>query len=264
MKTMSEVFELVNAANGVMFLRCRAISVPHGFSTRVGGESAGPFESLNLGVSCGDDAAIVTRNRARWFEALGLAPSVMLHQIHGAVVHGVEAPPQETLFGDGLVTANAELPVSVFTADCTPILLHDADSGAVGAVHAGWRGTVAQIARAAVEAFATRYGTRPERLQAAIGPAIGPCCLEVGPEVGEAAAQSAWPGWERAVIAKAPKAHFDLFAANRDQLRAAGLPESRIHVSGLCTVCRSDLFYSWRRDQAHTGRMIATIAGARA
>ena len=258
-----EQFRLVSAANGVTYLTCPGLGAPHGFSTRLGGESAAPFDSLNLGVSAGDDEATVRRNRARWADALGFEqPIVSLYQVHGKDVHAVDARPSETLYGDGVVSASYGLPISVFTADCTPVLLHDPVSGAVGAVHAGWRGTVARVVQVAVETMGRRYGAEPARIRAAIGPAIGPCCFEVGHEVVEAAGEAGWSGWEGAVVPKEPRPHFDLFAANESQLIEAGLAPEHVFNSRLCTSCRSDWFYSWRRDQGKTGRLQAAIASA--
>lgn len=262
--TMSNMFHLETADNGVTYLVCSALQAPHGFSTRQGGESEGAFAALNLGVSAGDDEATVRRNRSRWAEALGFeAPIVSLHQIHGGVVHAVDQRPGEALKGDAVVTATESLPISVFTADCTPILLHDPVTGAVGAVHAGWRGTVAQVAGAAVAAMATHYGARPADICAAIGPAIGPCCFEVGDEVAAAIADCAWPGWERAIVSGHAKPHVDLFTANQDQLVNAGLLPANVHNSGMCTFCEADKFYSWRRDHGVTGRLQAAIARPR-
>jgi hypothetical protein len=261
---MTEQFRLVTAANGVAYLTCPALGAPHGFSTRLGGVSAGPFSALNLGLSAGDDEQAVRENRRRWAAALELdGPIVSLHQVHGAEVHALDALPGEALKGDAVLTRAPELPVSVFTADCTPVLLHDPETGAVGAVHAGWRGTVARVVVEAVKAMAREYGARPETIRAAIGPAIGPCCFEVGHEVVAAARENAWPGWEHAIVPRTPRPHFDLFAANVAQLEWAGLDPARIFSSGLCTSCRADWFFSWRREGGKTGRLQAAIARPR-
>lgn len=257
---MPTTYQLETAANGVRYLSFPGLGTPHGFSTRLGGRSEGPFSGLNLGISCGDEEPVVRGNRALWAEALGVeAPIVSLHQVHGPEVHAVEARPAETLYGDAVVSRTAGLPISVFTADCTPILLHDPVTGAVGAVHAGWRGTVAHVVQAAVEALQGRFGASPGTIRAAIGPAIGPCCFEVGHEVAEAAKARAWPGWEAAIVPREPRPHFDLFTANQGQLEASGLRPEHIFNSRLCTVCHPELFYSWRRDQGKTGRLQAVI-----
>jgi hypothetical protein len=129
----------------------------------------------------------------------------------------------------------------------------------VGAVHAGWRGTVAQVVMNATRRMVDELGADPARIRAAIGPAIGPCCFEVGEEVAEAFA--AWP--QAVVRDERPKPHVDLFTANRDQLLAAGLKPAHVYVSHVCTSCQADLYYSWRRDHGKTGRMQAAIAGGR-
>ncbi len=151
--------------------------------------------------------------------------------------------------GDALIENQPGSVVAVKTADCMPILLVDERSRAVAAVHAGWRGTAARIAVEAVAAMGGRFGTRPEDLHAAIGPGIGKCCYEVGPEV---AAQFGGQG----------RGHIDLAAANRRQLEESGVTPQRIYASNLCTMCRGEEFDSFRRDQAAAGRMYS-FAGIR-
>ena len=151
--------------------------------------------------------------------------------------------------GDALIENQPGSVVAVKTADCIPILLVDERSRAVAAVHAGWRGTAAQIAAEAVTAMTARFGTRAEDLHAAIGPGIGKCCYEVGAEV---AAQFGGQG----------RGHIDLAAANRRQLEESGVTPRRIYASNLCTMCRAEEFDSFRRDQAAAGRMYS-FAGIR-
>src|SRR5207249_4464730 len=139
------------------------------------------------------------------------------------------------------------LRIGVKTADCLPILLVDERRRAVGAVHAGWRGAVARIAHKTVDAMAARWSSRPEDLHAAIGPGIGPCCFEVGPEV---ALQFGLP---------AERNRIDLPDAVRRQLLDAGLDSRRIYTAGLCTVCHADEFHSFRRDREKAGRMFSVI-----
>jgi YfiH family protein len=148
--------------------------------------------------------------------------------------------------GDALLDDTPGSVVAVKTADCVPILLADERRRAVAAVHAGWRGTVAQIVRRAVDSMRDRFGTAPSDLHAAIGPAIGKCCYEVGPEV---AAHFGGQG----------RGHIDLPAANRDQLAAAGLDPSRIYVANLCTRCNAADFHSFRRDKEASGRLHSFI-----
>ena len=151
--------------------------------------------------------------------------------------------------GDALLEATPGAVVAVKTADCIPVLLIDVRHHAVAAIHAGWRGTVAGIVGRAVEAMRARFATGAAELHAAIGPGIGQCCYEVGPEVAEHFGR---PG----------RAHIDLPAANRDQLLAAGVVPERIYLSDLCTQCRPDEFHSYRRDKEDAGRLYS-FAGIR-
>lgn len=148
--------------------------------------------------------------------------------------------------GDALLEKTPGAVVAVKTADCIPILLADERHRAVAAVHAGWRGTAAEIAAHAVEAMRDSFGTAPADLYAAIGPGIEPCCYEVGPEV---AARFGIEG----------RAHLDLPSINRSQLAEIGIPKERIYVSGLCTMCRAEELHSFRRDGDAAGRMHAFI-----
>lgn len=137
--------------------------------------------------------------------------------------------------------------VGVKTADCAPILLVDAKCRKVAAVHAGWRGAVTGVAPKTLEAMVARWGTGPEEIHAAIGPCIGPCCFEVGPEV---AIQFGEP---------AARVRIDLAGFIRRQLLDAGVPETQIYLAGLCTYCRADLFHSFRRDREKAGRLLSVI-----
>jgi YfiH family protein len=173
-------------------------------------------------------------------------PLATLDQVHSAVCVDACGRAGKLGRGDALLSNVPGTLVGVRTADCLPILLADERRRAVAAVHAGWRGTVAGIAARAVEAMHERFGTRPEDLHAAIGPGIGACCYEVGPEV---AAHFGVEG----------RAKIDLAGANRQQLAAAGLGEDRIYVCGLCTMCLAAEFHSFRRDGERAGRMYSVI-----
>jgi YfiH family protein len=172
-----------------------------------------------------------------------------LKQIHSSSCVAAEGRSGLLGEGDALLENRPGSVVAVKTADCIPILLVDERLHAVAAVHAGWRGTAARIAAEAVTAMAGRFGTRAEDLHAAIGPGIGKCCYEVGPEV---AAQFGGQG----------RGHIDLAAANRRQLEESGVTPRHIYASNLCTMCRSEEFDSFRRDQAAAGRMYS-FAGIR-
>ena len=181
------------------------------------------------------------------------SPWLALRQVHSARL--VEAGQwREGLEADGLAGAGAPVRLAVKTADCVPLLLYDPRRRAVAAIHAGWRGTVQQIGLAAVRFLAERFGSHPPDLLAALGPAIGGCCYEVGPEV---AVQ--FRDWfpERNGLDR--RAKIDLREALRRQLVAAGVEPARIDVAEQCTCCGGARFHSWRRDGAQAGRMISVI-----
>jgi hypothetical protein len=148
--------------------------------------------------------------------------------------------------------------VSVRAADCVPILLADRRTGAVAAIHAGWKGTAAGAVMVAVQSLASRYGAKPEDMIAAVGPCIGPCCYEVGPELaGHFSSHAEASTW----FSDAARPHLDLWRATRDQLIRAGVPPAQIHVCALCTFDHPSLFHSYRRDGASAGRLVAAIRG---
>jgi hypothetical protein len=232
----------------------------HGFSTRLGGASEGPYASLNFGRSVGDEPARVQQNHARLAAAVGYDPSQLFDasQVHGASVvtlRGSERPESvRAEQADALVARAPGFAVGVRTADCVPVLLGDRRSGAVAAVHAGWRGVVAGVVREALAAMEAE----PEEVVAAIGPSIGPCCFEVGDDVAARLAAAAGDG---IVIRRAhEKPHVDLWRAVEHQLRHAGV--RTIDTLGACTVCESERFFSYRRDGARSGRMLSVIVAS--
>jgi YfiH family protein len=178
---------------------------------------------------------------------------LLLRQVHGAVVQ--EAPWSGRPSGDAAVASEPGLLLGIETADCLPVLLVDPHRRAVAAVHAGWRGTVARVTRAAVDAL-VHAGSRPEDLVAALGPSIGPCCYEVGEDVGAAFGPAGAQFFRRA---PGGRDHLDVRGANRQQLVEAGLDPSRIGSLDECTFCRSDLYHSYRRDGPGRGRMISFV-----
>jgi YfiH family protein len=171
-----------------------------------------------------------------------------LKQVHSTVC--IHAAGRTGLLGNGdaLADATPGNAVAVKTADCIPILLADVRLRAVAAVHAGWRGTADGIAGTAIDAMRQWFGTAPEDLRAAIGPGIGECCYEVGPEVAA-----------RLGVVSRGHVRVDLAEANRRQLEAAGVPADRIYTAGLCTMCKPEDFYSFRREREHAGRMYSFI-----
>ena len=210
----------------------------------------------------------VRENYRRLCAAIGASEerAVLAKQVHGSAVRAVTAADAGKGLlrpvdyeADALVTDEPDLPLFVFSADCIIILLHDPEAGCVGAVHAGWRGTARAIVRRAVEAMADRYGARPARIRAAVGPGIGPCCFETDSDVPEAMTaalgEAAAPHLER----RGEKWHVDLKALNRLQLTLAGVPEDQIDLCPLCTACRPDLYWSHRRMGERRGVQGAVI-----
>lgn len=254
--------------NGLVFRTADCLSSPHAFSTRLGGVSGGHLSSLNLSVRRGDSEENVRENWRRLGAAAGmdLAEVVYAHQIHSRIVPIVSradaqspwlAPRHEC---DGFVTNEPGLPVAVFTADCIPVLLEDAAHGVVAAVHCGWRGSVQDILGAALSQMRS-LGAAPEVISAAIGPGIGACCFEVGPEVAEGV--NALLGGETAGLIRpgeGDRVFVDLKAANARRLTQLGVRPERIAVSEACTMCAPDELWSHRVTNGKRGVMTAVIA----
>ncbi len=213
----------------------------HGVSCRRGGVSKSPWDSLDLGLHVGDDPADVAENRRRYLAALGLDASQLVtpEQVHGEAIQrvgrsdagrGALSYADSIAKTDALITDEPGLPLLLCFADCTPILLLDPAHRAVGIAHGGWKGTVRRIAAKTVLRMQQEFGTRPEDVLAAIGPSIGPCCYEVGPEV-EHQFQEAFPGHEAALFSHPDAAggtHLSLWAANRLQLEEIGVLREHI------------------------------------
>ena len=249
--------------------RLNAAPFVHGFSTRAGGVSAAPYDTLNLGARWGDVIASVEENRRRLLRAVGVAgPLYVARQVHGTAVVRVRAGDDPAaiagLEADALITADPGVTLGVFVADFIPALIVDARTGAVAAAHAGWRGTVAGVLPAVVRAFAAEFGARPGDLRVVLGPAIGPCCFEVGPEVAlefEAALHgTAGPD----IVMPSPRGvagkwHVDLKAANRLLLARAGVPPEAIDATPDCTCHEPARFFSYRRD-GETGQLMGIVA----
>ena len=241
----------------------------HGFSTRLGGVSEGMWASLNLGVSRGDDPDHVRENYRRFFAAIGADGQklAMTNQVHGGVVRTVttadlHADPYDKVGyeADGLMTDLPGVALVVYSADCIPILFYDPARRVVAAVHAGWRGTAAGIAAAAVDRMKNVYGCRPEDILAAIGPGIGPDCFETHEDVPNAMTSALSTAvLHHMKIKENGKFAVDLKAINAMRLEQAGLDRSHIAVSSLCTACNPDRFWSHRKQGTSRGSMAAAI-----
>ena len=263
----------------------------HGFSTRPGGLSkCYGAPSLNLGFTQEDKRDIVERNRALFLTTLGAGglrksslPLITLRQIHSDLIHAVSSAPKEQLVGDGVITNTPGLVLAVQTADCLPVILVDPKKKAVGVFHAGWRGTLARIVEKGVGEMRRHFDSQARDLQAAIGPGIHKCCFEVGEEVRtQFETQFAYtselfhkleemdPIREKYpmlfLTARAPghselpsQLFLDLVEANRRQLLDAGLAARNIQASPLCTSCKIDKLFSYRKEKGVTGRMMAAV-----
>jgi YfiH family protein len=248
-------FEWVQASWGAA-LRCRPLAeiAPHWFSTRqlvldgVRVEDGAGWEELaaSLGVT---------------IDAL-----VRMRQVHGSAIFEPKiATPLHMAYegwpeADIAVTDDPAFALSIRAADCVPVLMADRLTGAVAAIHAGWRGTASGTVMAAVRVLETRFGVRPQDVVAAVGPSIGSCCYEVGGElVPNFATHPECADW----FGNEPRLHLNLWRATRDQLLRAGVAAGRIHVCGLCTADHAALFHSYRRDGIGAGRLIAAIRSGR-
>jgi polyphenol oxidase len=255
----------------------------HGFSTRLGGTSLLEGKKvLNLGFMEWDSREAVTENRPLFQSALaaqGLA-LLPLKQIHSDVVHLFSKPAAEPSKGDASLTNTPGLLLGVQTADCVPILIVDPKKRAVAAVHAGWRGTLARIAQKSIGRMQLEFGCQPADLLAALGPSIGPCCYEVGvelvskftaqfadahdffdePRTGDEPNPIQWLNMAPPGHQPPPKnVRLDLRKANRSQLIASGLRPNNIYSSDLCTACRTDLLFSYRREGPLSGRLMSVV-----
>jgi len=245
--------------DGIVLYRFEGLSgvdkLPHAVLTRIGGISQGPYATLNLGHTVGDDLAAVAENHRRALGALGLEPGKVVspYQVHGARVGVVGQAHLGTVqpATDALVTAVPAVPLLMRFGDCAPVLLFDPVRRVIGMAHAGWRGVVAGIVEATVRTMAERLGCDPADLWAGIGPTIGPCCYTVGPEI-VAAVEIACPPGVGVVRNVDGRTHLDLPAAVQAQLRAVGV--GRIEDAGLCTACHVGEFFSHRAEHGRTGR----------
>lgn len=243
-----------------------ALGFGNAFSCRLHGESALISGGLNLALHVGDEAGLVLKNRRAYAAALGLDAGkfTCCEQVHGSNVavvdealagKGAEAYSDAVKNTDALVTNIPQLPLMLFFADCVPLIFADSVSGCIGIAHAGWRGTVANIAASTVTKMQEAFGAKPENILAGIGPSIGQCCYEVDDKVFEAGKKYAG-----CFTAKENGRYMaDLQAWNRFALLDAGLLPQNIYNAGVCTQCSKELFFSYRAENGKTGRMGVTI-----
>ncbi len=231
-------------------------AIGHGFSTRLGGFSAGPFSTMNLGFRGGDSPSLVAANRAHFLGTIwGRQEERLLYgeQVHGTQVCVVDrqlirSKVQTIPQADALVTAEKEVLVGGFSADCLLALFIDLDRRAIGVAHAGWRGTINGILSHVVTVMQGQWHSEPGKIQCLLGPCIQSCCYEIGEEVEETAANSPW---SRQIVfregMRADRRHLDLTDTNRQILQESGIKKEHIFASQYCTCCCEEFFYSYRR-----------------
>jgi YfiH family protein len=227
----------------------------HGITTRRGGQSLPPYDSLNMARSVGDNAAHVAANRRRVQDQFDAMDPVYLNQIHSntvAVLDGVTAGEEPCLPGtaDAIVTDHPGRLLTILVADCQPVMLYDPVGGVIANIHSGWRGSIANIIGQTVAVMKERFACRPADIRAGIGPSLGPCCAEFI-HYRDEIPPSLWSY-------QVSENHFDFWSLSRDQLVEAGLRPRHVEVGGICSHCRSTLFFSYRAARI-TGRMAAVI-----
>ena len=263
----------IKGRHGVSFFACDHPAwegAAHGFSTRLGGVSPAPFDTLNLGANRGDERANVGENFRRFCAAIGADPGALVknHQIHSDLVRRVTRADIQTdpaapgvFEADGLVTDQEGVCLTIFSGDCIPILLYDPNRRCVAAAHAGWRGTAAGIAARAAREMISGYGCDPRDILAAIGHGISPCCFETHADVPDGL-RAGLGAEAEAFIRPLPggeKFQVDLKGANRRWLELQGLLPGHIALCPACTACSRDLFWSHRVQGQRRGSMAAMI-----
>jgi polyphenol oxidase len=240
----------VSIVHPIIFSKILIVSA--GMSTKIGGESDHGFE-MNMSYRVGDEPVNVEKNRKRFFSHVGISEKDLAVplQCHSTTVLRVEAAG-EYIKCDALITNKNRVALVVTIADCVPILLFDPIKKAIGAVHAGWRGTHGCIVQKTLEMMEREFSSDPKQMLAFIGPSAGACCYEVGDEV-------AVMFGNKIVPYNSKKVFLDLKNENKLQLQHQGVPESNIEVSTFCTICEKKLFHSFRRDGPKAGRMVAVI-----
>ena len=247
--------------NGTPFLQFPALvdqpGLFHAVFTRHGGFSDPPFDSLNMSIGRGDDPQKIIKNRRKILECAGGGEAVFMEQVHGDEIWMLQAGKEAASWGNSVIpradAAVTDVPGMILVvqgADCQPIFLYDPMHQVIANVHAGWRGSIRGIVGKTVRSMSDTFGCRPESIIACIGPSLGPCCAEFTNYM-EEIPPSFW-------IYKNRRNFFDFWSITRDQLIDEGLSGNNVHTSGLCTRCRTDLFFSYRSRKT-TGRFASVI-----
>lgn len=245
--------------------------IRHFISTRNGGFSNSPYDSLNLGFHVGDNPAVVLKNRKRLASAFGipLGNFTIARQVHGCNVkivtkdlRGSGAFNYDTAISatDAMITDIPNICLMVLQADCVPILFFDVKKRVIGVAHAGWRGTVSMVAQNTVKVLQETFHCSPQDILVGIGPSVGPCCYEIGPET-IVLVEKAFHSEEGYINNRTPdgKGCFNLWEANKTQLVQMGIPERNIEVAQICTRCNHTVFFSYRHQNTETGRFGAGV-----
>ncbi len=247
------------------------LNLTNAVTTRLGGRSAAPFDSLNMGFHVGDDPDSVLENRAIVAQVLGFEPEslTVASQVHGAAVAALRLRDRgrgsvdaaDAIPGtDAMITNETDVPLAILVADCVAISLYDPVKNAIGMVHAGWKGTLARVAEAAVRRMTDEYGSDPAEIVAGLSPAIGPCHYEIGSDVASSYQSAFGEDASRMIVTGSNGTlRLDIWEANVHQLLRAGVVGPRIGASRRCTACEPERFYSYRRDGVRTGRFCGVI-----
>lgn len=243
----------------------------HFVSTRNGGFSNPPYDSLNLGFHVGDSPEIVLDNRKRLASALGipLGNFTIAQQVHGCNVgiigeelrsSGAFHYDTAIVATDAMITNTPNICLMVLQADCVPILFFDVKKKVIGVAHAGWKGTVRMVAQDTIKVLQKKFHCLPHDILVGIGPSIGPCCYEIGTEI-IVQIEKAFPHEKGYICNKTPhgKGCFNLWEANKTQLLQIGIPERNIEVAQICTRCNHTIFFSYRCQNTETGRFGAGV-----
>jgi polyphenol oxidase len=237
----------------------------HGFIGRRGGKSVGSYAGLNTSYRVGDDAKVVSQNVCDMKQVVGIHDGriITMKQVHGDhIIEVKDRNIKEAGEADGMLTREKDAFLAVLTADCVPVLLAAPEKKIAAVLHAGWRGSLAGIAAKMVDFFNAEHGISPERIQAAIGPAIGPCCYEVKEDVSRPLIERWGKIADGCVANREGKTFVDLRRLNRLTLEQCGVRTKQIFDVGPCTSCATEDFFSYRRERKQTGRQISFIGWA--
>ena len=249
--------------NGIRYIQFDSLNVQHAVFSRHGGLSPAPWDSLNVGGTVGDEIENVRQNRILSYDALGCNPESMydVWLVHGTDVVYAESPRlnnESYNKADIILTDKPDITLFMRYADCVPIMVYDPVKQVVGISHAGWMGTVKDVAGVTIRSMGEKYGSSPSDIVACIGPSIGPDHYEVGDDVIDQAKQSFGGDSNLVLHSYGDRIHFDLWKANQLLLERAGV--ARIELAGICTACHTNDWFSHRAEKGKTGRFGALIS----